>query len=187
MSIVIIDHQDSFTYNIVELLRKIGKDSDVISINQLDLDALSAYEYLILSPGPGFPEDYQKTFQILDAYHTQKNILGICLGHQIIARYFGAKLQNLPKVVHGQPKQIFTQSNTPIFRKIPKSFKVGLYHSWIVSPDDFPKALQVIAQTAKREIMAIAHREFPVYGVQFHPESYMSEYGSEILTHFINA
>ena len=187
MSIVIIDHQDSFTYNIVELLRKIGKDADVISIHQLNMDELSDYDYLILSPGPGFPEDYKKTFQILDTYHTQKKILGICLGHQIIASYFGAKLQNMSKVIHGQPKQVFTTPNAQLFRRLPKSFKVGLYHSWIVSQDDFPLVLQITAQTEKQEIMALSHNEFPIFGVQFHPESYISEYGSQILTNFINA
>ncbi len=187
MSIVIIDHQDSFTYNIVELLRKIGKDADVVSIHQPDIDGLSAYDHLILSPGPGFPEDYKRTVQILDAYHTQKKILGICLGHQIIASYFGAKLRNMSKVVHGQAKQVFKTPKAQLFHGLPSSFKAGLYHSWIVSQDDFPAVLQITAQTEKQEIMALSHSEYPIFGVQFHPESYISEYGSQILTNFIDA
>ena len=187
MSVVIIDHEDSFTYNIVELLRKAGQTPEVVSIKQLEMSSLAAFDKFILSPGPGLPENYHLTKQILNTYKNYKKILGICLGHQIIAQNFGAKVINLNQVIHGQNKQIITKQDTKLFQNIPATFNVGLYHSWIVSQNEFPKDLKVTAQTKQGGIMAIAHRELPIFGVQFHPESYISEYGLEIIKNFLDA
>ncbi len=187
MSVVIIDHQDSFTCNIVELLRKAGTNPVVIDIGDIKQSDLNNFDRIILSPGPGVPGDYLKTKKLLITCQFHKKILGICLGHQIIAEFFGAKTINLNHVVHGQNKRIITVQNSKLFQNIPTSFNVGLYHSWIVSRENFPEDLSITAQTQQGNIMAIAHRKLPIFGVQFHPESYISEYGLEIIKNFLDA
>ncbi len=187
MSLVIIDHEDSFTCNIVELLRKTGIEPAVVSIDNIHLSELDIFDTFILSPGPGIPNSYHKTKRLLDLYQTQKKILGICLGHQIIAEFFGAVTVNLKQVVHGQGKPVITDTKALLFNGTASVIQAGLYHSWIVSKEKFPESLNIIAQTKQGEIMAIAHNKFPIFGVQFHPESYISEYGLQIIQNFLNA
>jgi len=184
--VVLIDHNDSFTYNLVALIERVsGEKPAVISVADVLIDKLNQYDKLILSPGAGMPEDYPVSFQILERYGASKAILGVCLGHQIIAEYYDAKLYNLEEVVHGQTKQI-SVDNSVLFRQIPKEFKVGLYHSWAVKKDEFPSELQVTSWSEDDIIMSLQHQKYQVYGVQFHPESFLTENGERILKNFLN-
>ncbi len=188
MKIVIIDHQDSFTYNIVELIRQaVDLEPDIIPADAINLDDLSKYDKIILSPGPGLPRDFVNIKHILDRYKTSKSILGICLGHQAIAQYFGSKLENLSFVIHGQPKQIEVVNQNKLFYKIPLVFTVGLYHSWVVSKVDLAQDLQIDAFSTDGMIMALSHKQYNIYGVQFHPESYITEYGRQLIKNFVYA
>ena len=183
--IVLIDHNDSFTYNVVALIARITSvKPTVIPVADVILEELDQYDKIVLSPGAGMPTDYPISFQIIEKYATTKAILGICLGHQIIAEYYGAQLYNLPDVVHGQTKQI-SISKSLIFKDIPSDFKVGLYHSWAVNQDAFPKELQITSYSEDNIIMSLQHRENQVFGLQFHPESFLTEYGEVIIKNFL--
>ncbi len=187
MKIVLIDHNDSFTYNIVEQLRKIsGQTPVVIASGEVEISTLQKFDKIILSPGPGLPRDFVNIKRILNRYKNTKPILGICLGHQAIAHYFGAKLANLPQVVHGQPKKIIQVNKSIIFKGLPDQITVGLYHSWVVDENDFPKVLQITATDKSGRIMALQHHKLPIFGVQFHPESHMTLKGEKMLFNFIN-
>ena len=185
--ILLLDNNDSFTYNIVDYLRRIkNTDLKVIRTNQAKINELKYFDKIIISPGPGLPNDFPVIFDILDKYHTSKFILGICLGHQAIGNFFAAKLKNIFPVIHGQAHQIKTIIQSPIFTNLPKSFKVGLYHSWAIDFDDFPSELEITSLSDNNIIMSIASKKFTVFGVQFHPESYITEYGFEILKNFVD-
>ena len=186
MKLALIDHNDSFTYNIVELLRQFKRVSlDVILSGEVQLDTLQTYDKLILSPGPGLPREFVNIKHILERYKHLKPILGICLGHQAIATYFGAKLLNLKQPVHGQLKEISLQNNGDLFVDLPARMEVGLYHSWVVDTENFPAELQVTAVSYDGYIMALQHKKLPLYGLQFHPESFMTEYGNELMNNFL--
>ncbi len=186
--IVIIDHEDSFTYNIVELIRQaLDIQPTVINHQKLCVKDLKLFDYLILSPGPGLPDDFVKIKTILDVYKQQKPILGICLGHQAIATYFGGSLYNLKKVVHGQPHLITHLNNSSLFKNIPANFIAGLYHSWAVNPKALPAEIMITAMSSSGVVMALQHKFWPVYGIQFHPESYMTAYGLQLIKNFVNA
>ena len=185
--ILLLDNNDSFTYNIVDYLRRIkNTDLKVIRTNQAKINELKYFDKIIISPGPGLPNDFPVIFDILDKYHTSKFILGICLGHQAIGNFFAAKLKNIVPVIHGQAHQIKIITQSPIFTNLPKSFKVGLYHSWAIDFDDFPSELEITSLSDNNIIMSIASKKFTVFGVQFHPESYITEYGFEILKNFVD-
>jgi len=187
MNVVLIDHNDSFTYNIVELLRKITKkEPKIIASESVNIDDLQCFDKIILSPGPGLPTDFINIKNILDAYKNTKPILGICLGHQAIAHYFGVKLYNLPQVVHGQPKEILQVKESVLFKGLPLKMTVGLYHSWVVDTQNFPDELQITATDKNGRIMALQHKNRLIFGVQFHPESHMTEAGEKLLYNFIH-
>lgn len=186
MNILIIDNNDSFTYNIVELIRNITSNPiRVISSSCLDINEVKRYNQIILSPGPGLPYEYPIIAQILEIYGDKIPILGICLGHQAICEFFGAKLSNLPTVVHGQPKKIFVKKKSQLFKKIPRDFTVGLYHSWIVRRNGFPEDLCITGLSEDDIIMSVEHKYHKIYGVQFHPESYITEKGKQLMTNFL--
>lgn len=190
MKIALIDHNDSFTYNIVEKLRQfqsqnIITDLSVIDYANLSIKTLLKFDKIILSPGPGLPVDYPKTNTIIEHFYKTKPILGICLGHQAICHYFGAELQNMEFVKHGINQQIGILSKSKIFKKIPKNITVGLYHSWVVKKTIFPKELLITSETNSHEIMSIEHKKYPLFGIQFHPESFLTEFGTTILINFI--
>ena len=194
MDILLIDNNDSFTFNIVEMLRQISKSrfpGDKININirpveSFQLEDADGADKIILSPGPGLPEDYPVLFQMLDRYAHSKSILGVCMGHQVICQYFGAELFNLKDVVHGQPRQItITSEKTLLFDKI-TTMKVGLYHSWAVKAD-IPQGLRVIAKSEEGLVMAVQHQHYDIHAVQFHPESYITQNGSVIFENFLMA
>ncbi|MHC5202432.1 anthranilate synthase component II [Myroides sp. LJL119] len=186
--IVIIDNYDSFTFNLYQIFKEHPKcQIEVIAHDKVVVEELDKFDKIVLSPGPDIPSAYPVLAQILDRYKGIKPILGVCLGHQAIAEYFGAKLYNLSKVCHGQKKAIdICDDNELLFSGLVQPVKVGLYHSWAVSLEDFPEQLQITATSESGVIMAISHRGYNIKGIQFHPESYMSQQGVRILHNWIN-
>ncbi|WP_386688818.1 anthranilate synthase component II [Lonepinella sp. MS14437] len=184
--LAIINNHDSFTYNLVDLIRRLHVQFDVINVENLSLDRLEDYSHILISPGPDVPKSYPQLVAMLTRFYQQKTILGVCLGHQTICEFFGATLFNLPNVRHGQKSHLKVQSNSVLFQGLPNHFEIGLYHSWAVSTENFPTELEITATCDDEIIMAFQHHTLPIFGVQFHPESYMSEYGLWILKNFLN-
>ncbi len=183
--VLLIDCNDSFTYNIVELLRKCKTENlEIIPISKLQPDIVKKACRIILSPGPGVPNDYPVIFKALELTASDIPVLGICLGHQIICSYFGARISNLKHVIHGQQRQIYIINQNPLFNGFPESFNAGLYHSWVVKKP-LPADIELSAISSDRMIMAVRHRTRPVYGIQFHPESFITELGAELLSNFL--
>ena len=183
--LLIINNHDSFTYNLVDLIRRIGVYFHVVDVEKLNLNQIENYSHILISPGPDVPQSYPPLFSMLRRFHASKAILGVCLGHQTLCQFFGAELFNLPDVRHGHAQRLKVRSNSRLFFGLPSEFTVGLYHSWAVSRQNFPSQLDITATCGDEIIMAVQHRRLPVYGVQFHPESYISEYGEQILRNFL--
>ena len=187
MKILLLDNHDSFTFNLVELLRNNGKVSfNVIKSDEVDVRALDSYDKIIFSPGPGLPEEQPAMFSILREYAHRKPILGICLGLQAIALHFGADLFNLSKVVHGQPRalQIISPAHY-IFNGIDEGTPIGLYHSWAVREVSQSSDLRVIARSNEGIIMGLAHKKYDVCGLQFHPESVITRMGQRMMDNWL--
>lgn len=187
MKILIIDNNDSFTYNLVQLVGQSGcTDFRVIKNNISGFDA-GGFDKIIFSPGPGIPDEEAGLMKyIMQNYASAKSILGICLGHQAIAGFFGAKLINLPEVFHGVKEKIIVAGKGEyLFKGIAATFYGGLYHSWCVSDNCFPDCLEISAVSESGIIMALSHKIYDVKGVQFHPESIMTDYGSEIIRNWM--
>ena len=186
MKILVVDNYDSFVYNIVHLLYEIGvEEIDVIKNDQLDFTTIDEYDKIVLSPGPGIPENAGMMPELLKQFSSTKSILGICLGHQAIAEHFGTQLINLTEPLHGVASKIVILKNDYLFEKISSNFKIGHYHSWVVS-EEISDDLEVLAKDAFGNIMALKHKEYDIRGLQFHPESILTENGKEILTNWIN-
>ena len=191
MKILVFDNYDSFTYNLVHLVEKItGEKVTVYRNDQIALEDVAAYDKIILSPGPGIPEEAGLLLPLIKQYAATKSLLGVCLGHQAIAEAFGGKLTNLSAVFHGvatpiQIKHDPAQSGTKILNGLPDTITVGRYHSWIVSDENFPDQLEVTARDANGYIMALQHKTFDVQGVQFHPESVLTPDGETILRNWL--
>jgi len=182
LSTLILDNYDSFTYNLLHLAESISEAPVTVCKNdRIGLDAIGDYDRIILSPGPGLPKDAGIMPALLRRYAHNKQILGVCLGMQAIGEYAGARLKNLDTVHHGLALGIRVQAD-PLFNGCPGTFKVGRYHSWVVDRETLPSSLAVIAEDEAGEIMALRHTQHPnVCGVQFHPESILSEHGETIL------
>ncbi|MCO5268915.1 MAG: gamma-glutamyl-gamma-aminobutyrate hydrolase family protein [Brumimicrobium sp.] len=158
----------------------------VINSEELRSEDLTSFTHIAISPGPMTPADYPILKDVIEYCLTSgKPLLGICLGHQAIGTYFGAKLTRLDHVIHGQQHTIEVTQKNDLFDSLPTSFSVGLYHSWVLSTTDFPEELEITAYS-KELIMAIQHKTSPIYGIQFHPESFLTSYGKEILTNFLS-
>jgi anthranilate synthase/aminodeoxychorismate synthase-like glutamine amidotransferase len=185
MQLLLIDNNDSFTFNIVNILREIdGCNFRVINYDELKISDPDVFSHFVISPGPMKPEDFPKLNQVIDhSGQNQKPLLGICLGHQTICTHFGGKLYRLDNVIHGQQRNIEIIKDSAIFNGLPKTIDAGLYHSWTVSPNEFPNELEITAQSGKY-IMAVQHKRLPIFGIQFHPESFLTAFGKEILTNF---
>jgi anthranilate synthase component 2 len=182
--VLVIDNYDSFTYNLVLMLRELGSNVTVKRNDKFDLNEVAEYDKIVLSPGPGIPEEAGQLLELIDRYKTTKSILGVCLGHQAIAATFGAELINLSKVVHGQATQLeVVDLEEEMFSRLPSKINVGRYHSWIVG-SKLPDCLKVTA-TANGQIMALRHKEYDLKGVQFHPESILTEYGKEMMENWV--
>jgi len=185
MKAVIIDNYDSFTYNLYHLIRETGTDTTVLRNDAFDLKDIEAYDKIILSPGPGIPEEAGLLLDVIHTYAGRKPILGVCLGHQAIGQAFGAQLVNLSDVFHGVQTPCFQTEKDYIFQGIPKQFPVGRYHSWVVSDNGLPSCLEVTAVSPEGQIMALRHREYDIHGIQFHPESVLSPNGRAIVENFL--
>lgn len=185
--IVVIDNYDSFTYNLVHLIHECGLNATVWRNDQFRLEDIEPFDHVLLSPGPGVPEEAGLLLDVIRQYGTTKKILGICLGLQAIAEVYGGRLYNLDKPVHGTATPVVVLDRSePLFRELPDRFKVGRYHSWAVDPAGIPDVLTVTAVDEKGTIMALTHKELPVRGVQFHPESIMTEFGKEMMLNWLN-
>lgn len=186
MRCIIIDNYDSFTYNLVHLLRELGADVIVKHNDEISLEEIDNYDRIVLSPGPGIPSEAGLMPDIIKHYAETKPILGVCLGHQAIAEIFGGKIEKLPKVFHGIETVIEVDNQSKLFKNLPTQMSVGRYHSWIVSNNSFPKELKVIAKTSDGIIMALQHRVYNVYGIQFHPESVLTPLGKDIVKNWLS-
>jgi anthranilate synthase component 2 len=189
MKILVFDNYDSFTYNLVHLVEKITHERvDVHRNDQISLVDINAYDKIILSPGPGIPEEAGLLLPLIREYAPAKSILGVCLGHQAIGQAFGACLENLTTVYHGVATPIrILRSDSAILQGLGDEIEVGRYHSWIVSDEDLPGDLEVTARDANGYIMALQHKSYDVQGVQFHPESVLTPLGEKILRNWLNA
>lgn len=183
---VIIDNYDSFTYNLVHLIKELGADVTVVRNNQFSLEELAAFDRIVLSPGPGIPSEAGQLLDVIRRYAGVKPILGVCLGHQAIGEVFGAKLENLSDVFHGVTTEARQLVDTPLFAGLPEHFLVGRYHSWVVSKTSFPDCLEMIAESNEGMIMALRHRTHNVYGIQFHPESVLTPDGKRIMENWLH-
>lgn len=179
MKILILDNYDSFTYNLVQYVEEeLDQDVDVFRNDQITLDAVADYDLIILSPGPGVPADAGIMPELIKRYAGEKVIFGVCLGHQAIGEAFGGELINLEQVHHGiETEMKRTKTDDPLFTGIPEIFNAGRYHSWVIDPATLPEELEITATGEYGGIMALQHREYPIFGVQFHPESIMTEHG----------
>ena len=193
MKILVFDNYDSFTYNLVHLVEKILHEKvEVFRNDQVPLEDVKKYDKIILSPGPGIPEEAGLLLPLIKEYAATKSILGVCLGHQAIGEAFGGKLVNLSTVYHGVATgiqvsggQIPGLAESRLFKGLPSGFEVGRYHSWIVSDDGFPEGLEVTARDDNQYIMALQHKTFDIQGVQFHPESVLTPKGETIMRNWL--
>ncbi len=186
MKILLLDNYDSFVYNIVHAVERLGYSVDVFRNDKISLDEVAKYDKIILSPGPGIPSEAGIMCALLERYATTKSIFGVCLGEQAIGEHFGATLINLSHVYHGVESEIESVSPDPIFEGVEPTFIAGRYHSWCVSDDNLPS--EVIVTARDREcgsIMAIRHARYDVRGVQFHPESIMTPEGERIISNWL--
>lgn len=187
MKIAVIDNYDSFTYNLVHAIKKIsGMSVDVYRNDEIVLEDLSQYDKIVLSPGPGLPEEAGLLLDIIRRYAPTKSILGVCLGHQAIGQVFGGSLTNMNRVLHGiaTPVQT-TDHSTHLYEGLPASFQVGRYHSWIVNEIGLPECLKVTGYDNNGMIMSLKHTEYDVEGVQFHPESVLTPLGEQIIANWL--
>jgi anthranilate synthase component 2 len=187
MNILVLDNYDSFTYNLVQVLRELGhaRAITVLRNDKLAVADVAAYDAVLLSPGPGLPSEAGLMPQIIRQYAPTKRILGVCLGHQGLAENFGGELYNLPDVLHGVATEAEVVADDRLFAKLPRQFRVGRYHSWSVRPESMPAALEVTARDADGQVLAFRHREYDVRGVQFHPESVLTEHGHQMLRNWL--
>ncbi len=186
-SILVIDNYDSFTFNLVHLLHECGHDATVWRNDKFALADVAAFDKILLSPGPGIPEEAGLLLDVIREYGASKSILGICLGQQAIAEVYGGTLYNLTRPVHGTATPLLiTDTDEPIFNGLPHSFAVGRYHSWAVAREGFPDVLKITAEDEKGVIMALAHRTLDVKGLQFHPESVLTQYGKEMIANWLS-
>jgi anthranilate synthase component 2 len=193
MKILVFDNYDSFTYNLVHLVEKITHIKvDVYRNDQIPLEKVKDYDKIILSPGPGIPEEAGLLLPLIKEYASTKSILGVCLGHQAIGEAFGGTLTNLSTVFHGVATPIKVggmkyEVRSRLFEGLPDEIEVGRYHSWVVNREGFPAYLEITAEDETGMIMALQHKTFDVQGVQFHPESVLTPVGEDILRNWLKA
>jgi anthranilate synthase component 2 len=187
--VLMIDNYDSFTYNIVQYCRELGADLKVIRNDEMSIDEIRELdpEKIILSPGPSTPDDAGVTLGVIEEFAKDDTpMMGICLGHQSIAQVFGGEVIRAEHMMHGKTSQVIIDEETPIYNDVPREFQATRYHSLTVSRDNLPDILEITSHSLDDgEIMSIQVKDKSIYGVQFHPESIMSEYGHEILDNFL--
>jgi anthranilate synthase component 2 len=186
MKTIVIDNYDSFTYNLVQYLGELGADLEVFRNNRVTVDEIASLEpeRIIISPGPGTPQDAGISSAVVEQLGSVVPILGVCLGHQVIGEVFGGEVVRAPEIRHGKTSMVFHEEDS-ILGGLPIPFEATRYHSLIVSEDGFPKTLKVTAWTENGLIMGLRHTEWDIFGVQFHPESLLTAHGKEILRNFL--
>ena len=184
MHILVIDNYDSFTYNLVHYLEDLDCLVTVKRNDQLTIEEVADYDKIVLSPGPGIPDEAGLLKSIISAYAQTKPILGVCLGHQAIGEVFGGSLTNLDKVYHGVATPVQVVCDGPLLDGLGKQFEVGRYHSWVVEKP-LPEELVLLAEEDNGQVMAMKHKKYDIYGVQFHPESILSPEGKQLLNNWL--
>lgn len=186
--ILMIDNYDSFTYNLVQYLGQLGAEVQVFRNDRIGLEEIGdlAPEAIFLSPGPCSPKEAGITVEVIRTYHRRFPIFGVCLGHQAIAYAFGGNIVRAARLMHGKTSRIRSDGKT-IYRGLPNPFVAGRYHSLILEKDSVPDCLMVAAETEEGEIMGVRHREYPVEGIQFHPESILTPQGKRIMKNFLES
>ena len=186
MKILLFDNYDSFTYNLLHILKELGTDVEVHRNDKISLEEIERFDKILLSPGPGIPEEAGILLPLIRRYAPTKSILGVCLGEQAIGEAFGATLINLTDVHHGVCSDIRIVAKDPIFEGLEPGIRVGRYHSWAVSKENFPDCLEITAvDTEEGQIMGLRHREYDVRGIQFHPESVLTPKGKTIIENWL--
>jgi len=185
--VLVIDNYDSFTYNLVHFLEDLGCEVTVKRNDQLSLKDVEPFDKIVLSPGPGIPDEAGMLKEIIKKYAPTKSILGVCLGQQAIGEVFGGKITNLDNVYHGVATNInITVDDEPIFKGLDKTIEVGRYHSWVVNAD-LPDVLEATSYDLNGQVMSLRHKKFDVKGVQFHPESVLTPGGKKMLKNWVNS
>lgn len=185
--ILIIDHNDSFTYNLVQLFEQMKDIAvSVKSVSNLVEDDGFLADAIILSPGPGLPQDYPETKKFLNAHYLTKPVMGVCLGLQHIVQFFGGELYKQQEPMHGRQIKLNIIADDVLFKDLKAPIKVGLYHSWAASRELLPDCLQISAVSEKNTIMSVQHKTLPIAGIQYHPESYMTTYGKKMMRNWID-
>ncbi len=185
MKIVVIDNYDSFTYNLVHYLEDLDAEVTVFRNDEFELEELEAFDKIVLSPGPGIPEEAGLLKAVIKKYAPTKSIFGVCLGLQAIGEVFGGKLINLDKVYHGVATQVTQIEEDFIFQDLPKITEVGRYHSWVVANENLPEELIITSIDENGQIMSMKHKTYNVRGVQYHPESVLTPNGKKILENWL--
>ncbi|SRR5690606_3829531 len=184
--VLLLDNYDSFTYNLFHYLESLGAKTDVFRNDEIELEDVKDYDKIVLSPGPGIPDEAGILKSLIKEYAPTKSILGICLGQQAIAEVFGGSLVRLNQVVHGVATPIkVTIQDEILYQDLPSTFEVGRYHSWVVNPQNLPDTLEITAIDNNGNIMSLRHKTFDVRAVQFHPESIMTPFGKKMLENWL--
>ncbi len=185
MNVLLLDNNDSFTYNIVDLFRQFEYVNLIVK-NSIDKLCLDDFDRFVISPGPSLPKDFPQVFELIKySQVNSKPLLGVCLGFEAIAEYFNAKLFRQEKVVHGQSKIIKIDNTSLLYKNLDSNIKVGLYHSWAVSKINFPDSIKITALSEDDIIMSLEHKKLPIYGIQYHLESFLTKHGKTILSNFL--
>src|SRR5690606_14804391 len=188
--ICVIDNYDSFVYNLVHIIEGLDAGEIVVYKNdEIDFEELRHCDKILLSPGPGVPRESGQLMEVIHQFHQTHSILGVCLEHQAIGEFFGWQLTQLSHPLHDIPTEVSVIADSPLFHQIPKNFLIGHYHSWVITPPEnaINHLLEVTAVNQHNHVMSIKHKHLPIYGVQFHPESIMTEFGREMLANWVNS
>lgn len=186
MKILVLDNYDSFTYNLVQMIEQIVNEKiDVFRNDKISLEEVEKYDKIILSPGPGIPEEAGILLELIKKYGPTKSIFGVCLGQQAIAEAFGGTLINLSEIYHGVATESTQINQHKLFKNLPETLEVGRYHSWAVNPENFPDELEITSVDKNGMIMSLKHKNYDVHAVQYHPESILTPKGKQILENFL--
>lgn len=187
LNVFLLDNHDSFTYNLAALIKSFeGVKLMIGQPENANIASLNKFDKIVFSPGPGLPGDFPVMFEILDRYRNTKSFLGVCLGHQMIVQYFGGSLKNMQMVNHGWVKKLhIVEADSVLFTGIPDNSNIGVYHSWYADRVDLPSVLQITGECENELIMALEHKQLDIHSVQFHPESFLTNFGSKMIENWL--
>ena len=186
--VVVIDNYDSFVYNLVHYLEELNCEVTVLRNDRFQLEVLNEFDKILLSPGPGIPDEAGLLKAVISTYAASKPILGVCLGQQAIGEVFGGSITNLNEVFHGvSTKATIVARDEPLFKGLEDTLEIGRYHSWVVSREDFPSVLEITSVDENQQIMSLRHRDYDIKGVQFHPESVLTPKGKQIIKNWVES